>query len=583
VRENWGRNWGNKMIRIKIIIWLVILMFLFLLLGLFNLEVIHGRKYREIGDRNCIRLLGQRGSRGKILDREGRVIADSRLSYDLMIVPQDSIQRDKIILRASRVLGKSVGDLKSAFKRGYVSSSMPVIVARNLELRQAIALDELRVDFSAIIVQPNPIRHYPNPKLTSHVLGYLGEIDHWRLTKLEDYGYKTKDVVGFGGVEEKYDYYLREEEGGMSFQVDHRGRFIRTLGFKPPSNGRDIQLTLDIKAQKIAEEAIGDRKGCVIIMDPYSAEIIALVSSPGFSEDDFLSQDNAAISRLLKDPNSPLINRAISSAYPIGSLFKVVVATAGLETKKINSNTSFLCQGSIMVGGQEFKCWNTHGPQNLIAAITHSCNVFFYKTGLLVGAQAIHDYALKLGLSRPTSFELPYEASGFIPSPLWRKINKFKNWFDGDTVNLSIGQGDVLITPLQVTRMMAIFANGGYLVTPCITKSIDGRDMLRYHKKPEKLNLKPNTINYIREGLKGVVNEPDGTGTILSGLGITVAGKTGTAQASPGQPHAWFSGFFPFKNPKFVICVFLEHGGPGYYSCVLAKQIIERMIREGLI
>ncbi len=571
------------MIRAKIIIWLATLMFLFLLFGLFNLEIIHGKKYRELGDKNCIRLLGQKGSRGKILDREGRVIADSKLSYDLMIIPQDPIQRDKIILEASRILGKSVGTLKSAFKREYVASSIPVIIARNLELRQAIALGELKVDFPAIIVQPNPVRHYPGLKLASHVLGYLGEIDRWRLTKLEDYGYKTKDIVGLGGVEEKYDYYLREDEGGMSFQVDHRGRFIRTLGFQPPVNGRDIQLTLDIKAQRIAEEAIGDRKGCVIIMDPYSAEIIALASSPRFSPDDFLSQDNAVISRLFKNPDSPLINRAISGLYPLGSIFKLVVATAGLENKKINQDTSFLCQGSTMVGKREFKCWSTHGPQNLIAAITHSCDVFFYKTGLLVGAQAIHDYAFKLGFSRPASFDLPYEASGFIPSPLWRKINKFQNWFDGDTANLSIGQGDVLVTPLQVTRMMAVFANGGYLVTPYITKSIDGRDMLKYHKKPEKLNFKPSTINYIREGLRGVVNDSSGTGNMLSGFSIVVAGKTSSAQAPPGQLHAWFSGFFPFKNPKFVICVFLEHGGPGYYSCILAKQIIERMIAEGLI
>lgn len=571
------------MIRAKIAIGFVSLMFFFLVLGLFNLEIIHGRNYRELGDKNCVRLLAQKGSRGKILDCNGSVIVDNKLSYDLMILPQDPLWQNKIFSKVAQVLGKNIKDINLEFKKCYIAKSMPVVIARNLELKQAISLEEARVDFPAIIVQPNPVRRYPNSKLACHLLGYLGEIDRWRLTKLEDYGYNTKDVVGFGGVEEKYDYYLREEEGGMSFQVDHRGRFIRNLGFKPPVNGKDIQLTIDIRVQKIAEDALGERKGAVVIMNPFSGEVIALASSPRFNPKDFLSRDNAALARLFRDPDSPLINRAFSAAYPAGSVFKLIVAAAALENKKIDQNTSFLCQGGVKVGRQEFKCWSVHGPQNLLNALTHSCNVFFYKTGLLVGAKAIHDYALKLGLSRSTSFDLPYEKTGFVPSPLWRKVNKFQNWFDGDTVNLSIGQGDVLVTPLQITRMMAVFANGGYLVTPYITKAVDGKYMIKRHRKAEKLNFKPSTINFIREGLRGVVNNPGGTGNILSGVGVSVAGKTGTAQAPPNQTHAWFSGFFPFENPRFVICVFLEHGGPGYNSCVLTKQIIEDMIAQDLL
>jgi penicillin-binding protein 2 len=235
------------------------------------------------------------------------------------------------------------------------------------------------------------------------------------------------------------------------------------------------------------------------------------------------------------------------------------------------------------VGRQEFSCWNTHNQQNLIAAIAHSCNVFFYRTGLLLGAQVIHDYAVKFGLSRPTSFELPYEVGGFVPSPLWRKINKFRNWFDGDTANLSIGQGDCLVTPLQMARVMAVFANGGYAVTPYIVKAIDGRDISIYQRKIVNLSLKTTTIDYIRQGLREVILDPGGTGKVLSDLSVSTAGKTGTAQVPSSQPHAWFIGFFPFKNPKFVICVFLERGGPGYFSCILAKHIIEAMINEGLI
>jgi len=236
-----------------------------------------------------------------------------------------------------------------------------------------------------------------------------------------------------------------------------------------------------------------------------------------------------------------------------------------------------------MVGRKEFACWSTHGPQSIISAIAHSCNVFFYKTGLLIGAQAMHDYSLKFGLAHKTQIELPYESAGFIPSPLWRKIYKFKNWFDGDTANMAIGQGDVLVTPLQMTRMMAVFANKGRLVTPYIVKTIDGQDVSRQQKRITEFSLKKSTIDYISKGLRQVVQDPAGTANVMSDLTVPVAGKTGTAQAPPGQAHAWFVGFFPYQNPKFVMCVFLEHGGPGYYSSVLAKEIIIEMAKEGLI
>jgi len=208
----------------------------------------------------------------------------------------------------------------------------------------------------------------------------------------------------------------------------------------------------------------------------------------------------------------------------------------------------------MQVGRGEFSCWDKHEAQDLLDAITHSCNVFFYRTGLLLGAQTIHDFAIKFGLGKVTSVDLPYEESGFVPSPLWRKIYRFKNWFDGDTVNLSIGQGELLVTPLQIIRMMAVFANRGFLVNPYIVKSIDGRDVSLYQKRITPLSIKESTIDYIRKGLRSVVSDSRGTGSNLSTLSVSVAGKTGTAQVPPRQPHAWFSGFFPFQNPKFVIC-----------------------------
>lgn len=570
--------------RLKIANIAVIIVFLLLGLALFNLTLLHGRQYRRLSNKNCIRLLPQQGCRGKILDRQGRIIADSKLCYDVMLLPESGAgEIDKSLAAVARILGDSPGDLKNAFRKGYAGESIPVTLATNIELKKAIALEELKADLPGIIITPRPARHYPYGRLASHALGYVSEIDRWRLTRLEDYGYKTKDLVGFGGVEEKYDYYLRQEEGGLSVEVDHRARFVRTLGYRSPVNGKDIQLTLDIKIQKIAQGALSGRKGCVILLDPFSGEVIALASSPDFDPALFAQKSGASIAGLINDRDAPLVNRAISSSFPAGSVFKVIVAAAALETKKINPSTSFLCEGKLLVGRQEFACWSNHGMQNLNAALTHSCNVFFYKAGLLISAGVIHDYARRFGLGKVTGFQLPYETAGFIPSPLWRKLNKFKNWFDGDTANLSIGQGDVLVTPLQMAVAISVFANRGYLINPFIVKAVEGRDISGGREKAAGISLESSTLNYIRQGLRNAVADASGTANALNDLPLAVAGKTGTAQAPGGPAHAWFCGFFPYQEPRFTICVFLERGGAGHNACLVAKEIIGQMAKEELI
>jgi len=566
----------------KIVNIIVILMFLLLGLALFNLEVIQGNKYRVLSNKNCIRLIPQMGCRGKIIDRNGEILVDNKITYDVLISSDGNAQREKALQSVSGILNVSIDSLKKAYKKNFVSVSLPTVVGRDIGLKNAIALEEIKVDQPGIIIMPRPIRNYPFGKLAAHVFGHLGEIDRWRLTQLSDYGYKTKDMVGFGGIEEKYDYYLRQEEGGVSLEVDHKGSVTRILGYLPPKNGLDIQLTLDSRIQKLSENALSGLKGCVIIMQPYTGEVIAMVSSPGFSPQDFI-EPGKQLSGYFTDSDSPLLNRAISSSFPPASVFKVVVATAALETKKINSSTTYVCQGSIFIGKRKFSCWAIHGPQDLKQAIVHSCDVFFYRAGILTGAQAIHDYALKLGLGKTTGFELPYEAQGFIPSPIWRKMNKFQSWFDGDTANLSIGQGDCLVTPLQMARLMCIFANKGSLVTPYIVTSIGGRDVSGPQKKVTALSLKKSTIDSIRAGLKGVVTSPDGTASHLQELPVEIAGKTGTAQAPPKKSHGWFAGFFPYDEPKYVICVFLEHGGSGYAATVVGSEIIKGMQQEGLL
>lgn len=569
--------------RVKIIHWVVILSFLYIAFNILNIEVLQGKKFKDLSIQNCIRLIPQEGSRGRILDRQGNIIVDNSLSYNVLVSALGNNAVDKALLGASRILGTDFKALKDTFRKRYVASFMPATIAKNIDIKKAIALEELKPDLDNIIIQPYPLRNYPYGKLACHVIGYLNEIDLWRLTKLADYGYKTRDIVGFGGVEEKYDYLLRQETGGLSVAVDHRGRFANVVGFKPPQNGKDIQLTIDLKIQKIVEDKLKGWNGSVVLMNPYTGEVIAMANCPSFDPVLFVKKSDSSLSGIFNDPDATFVNRAISAAYAPGSVFKLVTAAAALETGKINSSTTINCSGGLRIGNRQFACWDTHNQQDLTSAIADSCDVFFYRAGIMVGAQTIYDYAVKFGFAHTTGIDLPYEVPGFVPSPLLRKIYTFKNWFEGDTANFSIGQGDLLVTPLQVARMIGVFANKGTLVTPYLIKSIGDSDFTNLKRKNVKLSLKDATINYIRQGMREVVSDPKGTANILSGLPIAVAGKTGTAQVSRGQPHGWFSGFFPYQSPKFVICVFLERGGSGHQASSVAKQIIEDMIQQGLV
>lgn len=566
--------------RQKIIHAAIVVIFSLVGIGIFNLEIIQGERFKYLGDKNCIRFVTQRGTRGKIFDRRGNVLVGNNLAYDITILPQERKRDDKTLMAVSKILGVSFSELKAKFIKGYVSLFTPVVVAENIDIKKVIALGELKSDYSGIIIQSRPLRNYPFGKLLCHVIGYLSQIDHWRLTKLEDYGYKTKDIVGFGGIEEKYDYYLREHDGALSIEVDHRGKFIRVVGFIPPQDGKDIELTLDLNIQRIVEDTLGNTKGSVIIMDPYTGEIIAMANSPSYNPSIFVDKTNYVIANLA---DSALVNRAICGLYPPGSVFKMAAACAGLETGKIYLSTTYFCAGSLKIGNRNFGCWDTHHEENLADAIAHSCDVFFYRTGLLLGPQVLHDYAVKFGLSKPTGIDLPYEAGGLVPDPAWKKIHKLQNWFDGDTANFVIGQGNLLVTPLQVARLMAVFANNGTLVTPYVVKKIGDKDITGYQKKGVSIPIKKSIINYVRENLKGVVSESSGTANVLADLPLSIAGKTGTAQIAHNQTHGWFAGFFPFKSPKFVICVFLENNGSGHAASIVTKQIIETMIKENLI
>jgi penicillin-binding protein 2 len=264
-------------------------------------------------------------------------------------------------------------------------------------------------------------------------------------------------------------------------------------------------------------------------------------------------------------------------------VFKLIVAAAALQEKKTSVSTTYVCGGGMHVGNRFFKCWETHGSENIYQAIAHSCDVYFYRTGLALGAPMISAYAQMFGFGKPTGIDLPYEVGGMVPSPSWKRETRAAQWFDGDTVNFSIGQGDLLVTPLQMCRAVAVFANKGVLLTPYIVQSVGGRDVAHTRRRATKLNFRPGVLDTVCRGMELVVSDPTGTGSLLGGLPVSIAGKTGTAQVSRGQPHAWFAGYFPVSKPKYVICVFLENGGGGQAACILTRSIVQAMVKEELL
>lgn len=556
------------------------ILFVILIVRLFHLQIIRGNFYYYVSSKNCIRLLPYKGVRGKILDRNNEVIVNNQISYAISVLPQEFRQNAGTLSKLAALLNTPTSKITKAIKKDFISSFVPVVVAKNVDKKTAFLIEENKFELPGVVVQVIPKRRYPYHGAASHLLGYLAKIDTWRITKLKDYGYKMYDIVGFGGIEEYLEHDLRTTEGGTQIQVDHKGRVQKILGFREPLEGKDVYLTIDIKVQKIIEDAFAGRKGAAVIMDVDTGKVIALVSSPGFYPGAFTDPDEAEyVSGLLRSPESPLVNRALAGRYPVGSVFKAIVAIAALERKKITPDKKYFCPGRLLVGVKEFKCWSTHDSQNLLEALTHSCNVYFYHLALLLGPDTLTEYALKFGLGKPTGIDLLHEVPGYIPSALSRRM-KLRKWYDGDTANFGIGQGDVLVSPLQSARLMAIIASGGKFVKPYVVRRIGDREVMP--QESPLIKLDPSAIKPVIEGLKLVVNSATGSANIGWG-DLQVAGKTGTAQVHMKLSHGWFAGFLPYDKPKFAFCFFLENTGPSINAVIMAHQIFNKIKEENLL
>ncbi|MBD2459535.1 penicillin-binding protein 2 [Oscillatoria sp. FACHB-1407] len=539
------------------------------------LQLVKGEQNRQLADNNRIRLIPRQPERGKILDREGRILAGSRLSYAVFLWPIANREGEwrPIVQRLSKILNIPEEDIRSRLEQaGYTSPSL-LRIARGISPAQVTALAEFSQELKGVQVEAEAVRNYPNGDLAAHVLGYTGEMSDEDLERYRDQGYRLGDVIGQMGVESAFEPQLRGEWGGQQVEVDGMGRVLRVLGEKPARAGQDVHLTIDLNVQRAAEIALGDRKGAVVAIDPRNGAVLAMVSRPAFDPNLFSTHITDEQWQQLQSLNYPFVNRALQG-YPPASTFKIVTTAAAIESGSYSPNTVLPTYPFVEVGGIQFWDWNRagFGPLDFTGAMAWSSDTFFYQTALRMGGENLIQWTRRFGFGQKTGIEIASEESpGLVPDEAWKLENLNEPWYVGDTVNMSIGQGYMQATPLQVAVMFAVTANGGYLVKPHLL-----RDNVEARNWREPINISPETMRILQEGLREVITS--GTGKALNVTTLPEpSGKSGTAEDPPRLSHAWFGAYAPTNNPEIVVVAFAENsgGGGGKVAAPIARQVLE--------
>ena len=587
-----ARDPGQR--RVVAIAVLVAAAFLAIIGQLWYLQVLEGGYFREASDKNRIRVRPVAAPRGILFDRNGLPLVDNRPAFTLSLIPReldrDVERRDAALGRVASLLGLPFGELVDAVARVPTDSIVPVRVRRGLTLEDVAKIEEWKLELPGVIVEVEPTRAYPTSRFAAHLLGYVREATEEQLRQGR---YRRGDMVGQTGLERLLDEFLRGQDGGESIEVDAQGRPIRLIEQTEPQPGAQVITTIDRRVQEAAERAMEGHAGAVVVMDPRNGDIRALVSTPAFEIDRFTGTiDRDAWLRVIKDPEHPLLNRTIQSQYAPGSVFKVIVAAAGLQEGTLTPMDRVHCNGEFHLGGWTFKDWKEggHGSVDTLRAMNQSCNIFFYQAGLRIGGAAIARYATAFGLGATTGIAFPGERAGLIPHPKAARGRKAPTWHAGETINMSIGQGAVLVTPMQVARFMAAVANGGVLWKPRLVQRVERVGQTVAWSDPGQVmghvELSPMVWAFLRHSLWSVVNE-GGTGVASRIPGLDIAGKTGTAQiiakskSEKGQDHAWFAAFAPVKAPEMVVVVLVERGGKGgQVAAPIAKKIFNAIFFE---
>ena len=577
VEKKGGRTVGRQYQSVIMMLFLSLVMLGGIGSRLFYLQLVEGDRNRKLAEENRILLLPSRPARGTIFDRKGKILAGSRLSHSVSIWPiaLPEERRAQVVARLTQLLDIPEDEILQRIELAGYESTQSIAIARGLSPAQTTALAEYASELPGVRVEAEAIRSYPTGDLAAHVLGYTGEIDEDEFERLEndDQGYRLGDIVGKMGSEKSFEPLLRGVWGGQQVEVDSAGNVLSIMGEQPPESGQNISLTLDLELQKAAENALGNNIGAIVAMDPRNGAILAMVSRPTFDPNIFSTRITQDQWEQLNSRGNPFLNRALQ-AYPPASTFKIITTAAAIESGSFSPDTILPTYPNINAGGILFWDWNNagFGPLSFQGAMKWSSDTFFYQVGMRMGHEPIIEWMRKYGLGEKTGIELATEESpGLVPDEAWKQELLEEPWYLGDTINMTIGQGYMQVTPLQTAVMFAIAANGGYRVTPHLL--MDGEETKQWKTS---VGMQPRTIEVLQEGLRQVITS--GTGTRLNVPTIpTPAGKSGTAEAPPFENHTWFGAYAPFESPEVLVVAFGAHsgGGGGAFAAPMVKQVLE--------
>ena len=592
-----GRDEKVSAMRLTAAQYLILAIFLVLAYGLWRLQVMQSDYYSLAAEKNRIRNVPVLAPRGKILDRYGRTIVDNYPSFSALMMRDSTRDLAADADMIAQGLHLDANEVRAKIRRfAALPQYQPIFLKEDITPDELAFVEAHRNELPELDTIMAHRRLYPRNGFMAHLIGYVGEVSEDMLNQPQFELYSAGDVVGISGVERQYNTLLMGTNGSRQALVDSHGREVGRLGETEAIPGKQLKLTVDIDLQIAAEQALEGKNGAVIAMDPHTGEILAMVSGPTFDPNDFavhVSRDEW--NKLVTDPDKPLLNKAIQAQLAPGSTFKIIMSVAGWQ-EHIAQDLHVNCTGGAEFYGRRFGCWvkGGHGPVELEKAIYQSCDVFFYTLGNKLGIDRIAKYATMLGLGQKTGIDLPNEVNGVMPSEEWKIRNFKQKWFAGETISVSIGQGAVAITPVQLLRAISAISMGGRMVVPHVINPSDmppGYVEASHLTDVKSVAIDPNGWNFITDAMSRVLL-PEGTAPSAHVPGIDIAGKTGSAQivslatrakfknSEDLAQNGWFVGFTPRRNPDIVVCVLFQGGEHGKLAARLATQVIKAYVEK---
>jgi len=596
-----GREEKVSSYRLTAVQYVVLFIFLLLAYGLWRLQVMQSGKYSLLAEQNRVRNVPILAPRGKILDREGRIIVDNYPSFSALLLRDSTRDLNSDADAIGRGLHLNADEVRQRIRRAaWMPQYQPIFLKEDITPDELAFIEAHRNELPELDTIMAHRRLYPRNGFMAHLIGYVGEVTEDMLNQPQFELYNPGDVVGVSGVEKEYNSVLMGKNGFRRAIVNSRGREMGRLDETPAEPGKQLKLTVDLDLQIAAEQALEGKNGAIVAMDPRTGEILAMVSRPTFDPNDFsVKISKEEWNKLVTDENHPLLNKAIQAQLAPGSTFKIIMATAGMQ-EGIAEDMHVTCNGGATFYGRYFKCWvvaehRTHGVVDIGKAIYQSCDVFFYTLAEKLGIDRIAKYAMALGLGQKTGIDLPQEVTGVMPSEEWKIKNYKQKWYAGETISVGIGQGAVAATPIQMARAIGAIASGGLLVRPHVINPTDlPANVIPASNVPPETHLPLDAKNWeiITDAMAAVVN-PGGTAPSARLEGIDFAGKTGSAQTISNalkarmgaagkniKDNGWFVGVEPRRSPEIVVCALLEEGEHGYLAARTAAQVIKAYVEK---